>query len=79
MIRDRTGTGLTTERRVQLIECEAGRLWDQVWWISLPCWRRWWYRLQGFGNPIQRFFDEVEDEIAAKQAKQKEDANQCQP
>jgi hypothetical protein len=31
----------------------TARLWDQVWWLSLPWWRRWYYRLQGYRAPIR--------------------------
>ena len=33
----------------------VAQLWDQVWWHSLPWWRRVLYRLQGFEAPIRVF------------------------
>jgi hypothetical protein len=40
--------------RDMLIE-RVAQLWDQVWWHSLPWWRRLYYRLQGFEAPIRMF------------------------
>lgn len=73
MFRDRTGSGLTLERRVQLLELNCALLAEEVWWHQLPCYRRWFYWLQGFRSPIHRFFGDVEDEIAAKQRAQLRD------
>lgn len=43
---------LPPDRRSQMLEQHLARLWDQVWWLSLPTWRRWYYRLRGFRAPI---------------------------
>lgn len=48
---------LPLERRVQLLEIALARLWDEVWWETLPWYRRAWYRIQGFKSPIQHFYD----------------------
>jgi hypothetical protein len=47
---------LPLERRVHLLECHLGRLWDHVWWTSLPWYRRLGFRLLGFRAPITRFY-----------------------
>ena len=47
---------LPLERRVHHLECHLGRLWDQVWYLSQPWWRRIGFRLLGFKAPIQRFY-----------------------
>lgn len=49
---------LPPERRLQLLEQNLARLWDQVWWRSLPPWRRLGYWLGGFRAPIWRFYEE---------------------
>ncbi len=38
------------------LQCHVARLHDQVWWLSLPRWRRAAYRLLGFRAPIQQFY-----------------------
>lgn len=43
---------LPLERRAQLLEQHLARLWDEVWWMRLPPWRRLLYRLRGFREPI---------------------------
>lgn len=48
---------LPLERRVQLLEIHLAQLWDQVWWMTLPRWRRWYYVAQGFRSPITRFYE----------------------
>jgi hypothetical protein len=47
---------LTLEQRVHHLECYVGRLWDQVWYLSQPRWRRWGFWLLGFRAPIQQFY-----------------------
>jgi hypothetical protein len=47
---------LPLDRRVQHLECYLGRLWDQVWWLSLPWYRRLGFRLLGFTAPVLRFY-----------------------
>ena len=47
---------LSLDRRVHHLECHVGRLWDQVWYLSQPRWRRWAWRLLGFRAPIQKFY-----------------------
>jgi len=50
-------TGWTTTQRTGYLELAVGRLWDQVWWMNLPFWRRWYYWLQGYRAPIGSFYD----------------------
>jgi hypothetical protein len=47
---------LPLDQRVHHLECHLGRLWDQVWWLSLPLWKRLTWRLLGFKAPIPRFY-----------------------
>ena len=47
---------LPIERRVHHLECYLGRLYDQVWWMSLPLWKRCAWRLLGFKAPIPQFY-----------------------
>jgi len=47
---------LPLDRRVHHLECHLGRLWDQVWWMSLPWYRRLGFRLLGFKAPLSRFY-----------------------
>ena len=47
---------LPLERRVHLLECYLGRLWDQVWWMSLPWYKRLAWCLLGFKPPISQFY-----------------------
>ena len=47
---------LPLDRRVHVLECHLGRLWDHVWWLSLPWYRRLAFRLMGFKAPIQHFY-----------------------
>lgn len=35
------------------------QLRDQVWWLSLPCWRRWLYMAFGHRAPVQHFYPET--------------------
>lgn len=49
---------LPLERRVQLLEHQLARLWDQVWWMSLPPDRRAAYEAEGFTAPIPQFYDD---------------------
>ncbi len=48
---------LSLERRVAMLEHYLAMLWDEVWWHQLPFYRRWWYALQGFRSPIERFYE----------------------
>jgi hypothetical protein len=66
VIRDRTGTGLSLERRLQLLELDCAKLAEELWWHQLPWPRRFYYFCQGYRSPIRRFFQEVEDEIDAR-------------
>jgi len=50
---------LPIERRVQLLEQHLARLWDAVWWLSLPPEQRAAYEAEGFTAPIQQFYDDV--------------------
>lgn len=47
---------LPLDRRVHHLECYVGRLYDQVWWLSLPLWKRCAWRLLGFKPPITQFY-----------------------
>jgi hypothetical protein len=38
------------------LQCLTAQLWDQVWWLSLPWWKRTAWRLLGFRAPIRRFY-----------------------
>lgn len=49
---------LSLEQRVQLLEIHLAQLWDEVWWHQLPFYRRWFYWLQGFRSPVQKFYTE---------------------
>ena len=42
-------------RELHRLKCQTARLWDQVWWLSLPWYRRLGFRLLGFRAPIDRF------------------------
>ena len=42
--------------RIHHLECHLAMLWDQVWWMDLPFWRRWFYMAQGFRSPISKFY-----------------------
>ena len=48
--------GKSAMERIHHLETHLAMLWDQVWWMQLPCYRRWYYRLQGFRAPIRRFY-----------------------
>jgi hypothetical protein len=48
---------VTEEGSLQLTRIQLAQLWDQVWWMRLPFWRRWAYRLQGFTDPIEHFYE----------------------
>lgn len=47
---------LPLDQRVHHLECYVGRLYDQVWWVSLPWPKRLVWRLLGFTPPIRRFY-----------------------
>jgi hypothetical protein len=47
---------LPLDRRVHLLECYLARLWDQVWWMSLPWYKRAAWRVLGFTAPIRKFY-----------------------
>lgn len=44
---------LPLEQQFELLREYTSRLWDQVWWMSLPFWRRWWYMLHGYRAPLR--------------------------
>jgi len=44
------------EKRVQYLEVQLARLWDQVWWMNLPAEQRAIYEAQGFGDPIPQWY-----------------------
>ena len=44
------------------LQCLTARLWDQVWWLSLPWYKRLAFRWLGFQNPIQRFYMKAHEE-----------------
>lgn len=56
---------------MQLLEVHLGQLWDHVWWRHLPWYRRLFYWLKGFRDPIKvrdhplirahQFYEDVED------------------
>ncbi len=41
---------------LHLLKCHTARLYDQVWWLSIPWHRRLLFRLLGFHAPIGRFY-----------------------
>jgi hypothetical protein len=47
---------LSLERRIHLLEIYLGRLWDQVWWMSLSVEERAEWEAQGYTAPIQQFY-----------------------
>lgn len=47
---------LPLEQRVHHLECYLGRLWDHVWWMTLPWYYKLAYRLLGFKAPIDHFY-----------------------
>lgn len=47
---------LSIERRIQLLEQNLAKLWDEVWWHQLPWHIRLYYYLQGFRSPIKKFY-----------------------
>lgn len=47
---------LPLAERVQLLEIHLAQLWDEVWWHTLPWYRRLGYWLQGFRSPIRHFY-----------------------
>jgi hypothetical protein len=53
---------LPLEQRVHHLESHLGRLWDEVWWLSLPRWKRCAWQLLGFRAPIRRFYLKPGDE-----------------
>lgn len=48
----RVGEGLSLKE----LEEAVNQLKDQVWWLSLPFWRRWLYWLFGHRDPVQQFY-----------------------
>ena len=46
----------TLVREVHQLKCLTAQLWDQVWWHSLPLWKRCAFRVLGFSDPIRRFY-----------------------
>lgn len=50
----RLGTGLSQGE----LEEAVNQLRDQVWWLSLPFWRRWLYQAFGHRDPIGHFYAE---------------------
>jgi hypothetical protein len=51
------GRPLPLERRVMELESLVAQLNDQLWWLSLPFWRRWLYMAFGYRAPIQHFYE----------------------
>lgn len=51
---------LPIEDRVRLLEHHLARLWDEVWWVTLPWYKRMYWRLQGFRAPIAHFYEECD-------------------
>lgn len=42
------------EGEVRALNARLGRLeilYDWAWWLNLPFYRRWWYKLRGFRTP----------------------------
>lgn len=38
------------------LQCRVALLWEQVWWMDLPFYKRWAWRYLGFEAPIRRFY-----------------------
>lgn len=51
------GPKVKPDERFRLLESNLACLWDQVWWLSLPIYKRWFYKLQGFRPPVRRFYE----------------------
>ena len=50
------GRDAPIEERVLYLEAHLAMVWDQIWWMSLPFWRRWLYAAFGYRAPIQSFY-----------------------
>jgi hypothetical protein len=53
-------TTLSPEGQLEQLRNLTSLLWDQVWWMQLPFYRRWFYKWQGFRAPIPKFYEEIE-------------------
>ena len=51
-------SGLSMDARIRHLEVYLARLWDHVWWISLPPEVRAQYESEGFTAPIEHFYEE---------------------
>lgn len=49
---------LSDRDRIHRLEVRLAQLWDEVWWHQVPWPRRFWYWLQGFRSPIERFYND---------------------
>lgn len=49
---------LTLEQQVELYREQLARLWDQVWWMTLPAAHRRRYEAEGHVAPIETFYEE---------------------
>ena len=47
---------LPLDQRVHRLEVHLAQLWDQVWWMSLPWYKRLGWRALGFSAPIAKFY-----------------------
>lgn len=52
--------GWTPEQRIHHLEVQLARLWDAVWWLSLPDDERRRYEAEGFKHPIEKFYETVD-------------------
>lgn len=48
---------LAIEAQLELYRERLAQLHDQVWWLSLPFWRRWLYIACGHRAPIEHFYE----------------------
>lgn len=46
----------TLEERVHWLELHLSMLWDQVWWMNLQEEKRRGYQVEGFTDPIEKFY-----------------------
>jgi hypothetical protein len=44
------------DRRIHHLECYLATLWDHVWWMNLPWYKRVAWRLLGYKAPIDHFY-----------------------
>lgn len=48
---------LSLEQQLEALREHVALMHDQLWWVSLPWWKRLAWRLMGFPAPIRRFYE----------------------